>query len=77
MQLRQLEGHGRGVMCRIVHSHLAREGEKMLSAFSWHNRGCLDIFSSLCVASPHGLSSMVASEESEFLQISSGLSRDQ
>ena len=54
-------------MCRIVHSHLAGEAEKMLADFSWHNRGCVGIFSSLCVASPHGLSSIVASEEPEFL----------
>ena len=35
---------GQGVMCRIVHSHLAREGERMLTALSWHNRGCCASF---------------------------------
>lgn len=64
---------GAGVMYRIVHSHLASDAGKTLTALGWHNGGSLGIFFSVCVASPHGLSSMVASGEPEFLQVGSGL----
>ena len=66
-------GSGAGVMCRIVRSHLASDAGKALTALGWHNRGSSGIFFSVCVASPHGLSSTMASGEPEFLQVSSGL----